>query len=296
MYKNTVRFANKSILIETEFERVNFLVKLLLKDVILTDEMESRYVTEIVVEQGEGDTESWRILSKRNFESTFEEKYKDFSVNSDDELCFHLLDAVLYYIADATDDAHMIHAGCVSRGQSAVILPGASGAGKTTLMTWLVKHGYAYQSDEMVAVQKDLSLEAFKRSMQIKDHGYDVAAGIVGDDFEFSSANPLIVKGERFAILPWKLLNPEMAEADVNLKAIIYPNYQKGAGYHFEKLSPANAAMLMMSCHINARNLPEHGLREVSSFCRAIPSYRLTYSEFSQLEDDFVHRLDELLD
>lgn len=81
--------------------------------------------------------------------------YGTDAISADDEPGL-VLDHLFWHInaeaARRTGDFLLFHAGAVSRNGSGVVLPGASGTGKTTLVAGLVVAGYDYLSDEAAAI------------------------------------------------------------------------------------------------------------------------------------------------
>ena len=64
----------------------------------------------------------------------------------------------------------VIHAGCVSRSGHAILLAGASGAGKSSLTAWLSSRGFDYHSDEATLLLPDApTVTAMPRPLVIKD-------------------------------------------------------------------------------------------------------------------------------
>ena len=47
---------------------------------------------------------------------------------------------------------------------------------------------------------------------------------------------------------------------------------------HLEPISKARLTTLLMGCHVNARNLADHGFKEIIDMARSRPSYRLSHT------------------
>lgn len=69
--------------------------------------------------------------------------------------------------ARALDDVY-VHAGVVGLGGRALVVPGRSHAGKSTLIMALVQAGATYYSDEFAVIRPDGSLGAFARPVQLR--------------------------------------------------------------------------------------------------------------------------------
>jgi hypothetical protein len=70
-------------------------------------------------------------------------------------------------LASDTDRLHL-HAGLVERDDRRVLVPGASGAGKTTITATLAGLGFAYGTDEVVAVDESGYVEPLRKPLGCK--------------------------------------------------------------------------------------------------------------------------------
>jgi len=71
-------------------------------------------------------------------------------------------------IAEFAVDRVFIHAGVVSWRGRAILLPGESHAGKSTLVTELIKRGADYMSDEYAVVDAEASVHAYPRPISMR--------------------------------------------------------------------------------------------------------------------------------
>lgn len=74
-------------------------------------------------------------------------------------------------VAEHAVDRVFIHAGVVGWNGSAMVLPGTSFAGKSTLTAELVRLGAEYYSDEYAVVRPDGLIEPFPRHLSIRTDG-----------------------------------------------------------------------------------------------------------------------------
>jgi len=76
--------------------------------------------------------------------------------------------ALLTTVSALADNYHLFHAGVVSQGKEAIILPGSSGMGKTTLVLKLVTEGFKFLSDEVACLDPERAIVApFPRSLNL---------------------------------------------------------------------------------------------------------------------------------
>ncbi len=68
-------------------------------------------------------------------------------------------------------DHVFIHAGVVARGRRAIVLPGASWSGKSTLVAALVRAGATYFSDEYAVLDADGRVHPFAKPLSLRQPG-----------------------------------------------------------------------------------------------------------------------------
>jgi len=78
--------------------------------------------------------------------------------------------SVLQNIASRAEDYYLIHAGAVSWGDNALIFPGVSGRGKTTLCLGLLGQGFKLLSDELACLHRNnAGVAAFPRAARFDE-------------------------------------------------------------------------------------------------------------------------------
>ena len=80
------------------------------------------------------------------------------------------------YIAGRAPDLVFVHAGVAALGEAAIIIPGRSFSGKTTLVRALVEAGAAYMSDEYAVLDAEGSVHPYARRLSIRA-GYGTPHG-----------------------------------------------------------------------------------------------------------------------
>ncbi len=77
---------------------------------------------------------------------------------------------LIVHVANFAPDLLFVHAGVVGWQGQALLLPGASFAGKTTLVAELVRAGATYYSDEYAVLDECGHVHPYARDLQMREH------------------------------------------------------------------------------------------------------------------------------
>ncbi len=78
---------------------------------------------------------------------------------------------LMVYVANYAPDRVFLHAGVVGWQGHALLLPGTSFAGKTTLVSELVRAGATYYSDEYAVIDEQGQVHPYARDLQMREPG-----------------------------------------------------------------------------------------------------------------------------
>ena len=85
------------------------------------------------------------------------------------ELAYALINEIIFQCLDKNDVGLALHAAAVQVAKGGILLPGNSGAGKSTFVAWLVACGCGYLTDELVVLTEDtFCLRPFTRPLTIR--------------------------------------------------------------------------------------------------------------------------------
>ncbi len=172
------------------------------------------------------------------------------------------------------------HAGLVERGGIALLLPGTSGVGKSTLTAWLCAQGWVYHTDELVWVAEGTcGLIPLPRALSLK-----------GDSREFLP-DLFWARLERH-IWPSRsgiLISPRglISQSDLcplAARCILFGQYSPTTSARIERLSAAETCFLLLGSLVNAQNQADSGLHLSTAIASKVISYKAVYSQLSQLE------------
>ena len=147
------------------------------------------------------------------------------------------------HIAFAATDHIFVHAGAVAHEGRAIVLPGATQAGKTTLVAALVRAGAIYLSDEFAPIDAAGLVHPYARPLSIR---HDGAAQV---DHDVASL------GGTAAVEP------------VPLGMLVITSFRRGAQWRPGRLSPADGVLALLANAIQART---HTERALSAFRRSM--------------------------
>jgi hypothetical protein len=204
-----------------------------------------------------------------------------------------LLTEVGYHLADTCDGGLFFHGAGLSWQNQGILLPGSSGVGKTTLTTWLLARGFDYLSDEFIYIpQNSQKGYGFARPLNLKPTARPVLQHI----FNFEQHAAHILSHAEADIVPVHLIESTKPHSDkfnnIPLKLILFPHYQANQTFTAQKLSKAQTSWHLMQTLINARNLPGHGLSEITRLVQTIPAYKISYNDFGNLDEQLIRWLE----
>ncbi len=196
-------------------------------------------------------------------------------------LAERLLGEAIHDLVDRSRSGLILHAAAVCSHGGGMVLPGPTGIGKTTLTVRLLGMGFGYLTDELVHLPgRSDELRPFSRPLVVKQY----ARALLEPHVDLARHAARGLTGDDTILIPPASLEVAERTHPSRLQLLVFPRPQADARFTLKRLSKAQAAMALMGCVINARNLSEHGLREVSRVARQIPAYRMTYHDPGAVE------------
>jgi hypothetical protein len=156
-------------------------------------------------------------------------------------LALGVLDAQLrMHIALHAPDYVFVHAGVVGVGERAIVLPGRSFAGKTTLVAALVQAGAEYWSDEYAVLDADGLVHPYPKPLSVRTDGTRVTE-------------------ER----PVESLGGLAGDRPLSVAVIAFTSYRPGAAWALRPCSAGEGAVKLLEHSVAARTRPEQVLSAV---------------------------------
>jgi hypothetical protein len=136
-----------------------------------------------------------------------------------------------------------LHAGVVGWKGEAIVIPGRSYTGKSTLVSALLRAGATYYSDEYAVLDSAGRVHPYPRRLSIRQGESDPPLRCGPEAFGSTSGrNPLPVG------------------------RVVLAEYREGAGWRPRRLSPGHGALALLRNAVPARRAPEEAL----AVCRVV--------------------------
>jgi HprK-related kinase A len=171
----------------------------------------------------------------------------------------------------------MIHAAVLERHGRALVLPGITGAGKSTVCVALAHRGWRLLSDEFALIQPaDGQIAPWPRPISLKNLSIDVIRGWAPDAY-ISTPVPNTNKGTVAHVRP---PGESVRRADDRAAPawIVFPTFEKGAAARLTPLPKARAFFRLADCSFNYQVLGIQGFRTLSRMIGGCNAFEFRYS------------------
>lgn len=169
------------------------------------------------------------------------------------------------HVATAAPARVFVHAGVVGWRGGAIVLPGRSLAGKSTLVDALLRAGATYYSDEYAVFDERGRVHPFARAPKLRARADEPSVR--------PSAEPVRV-GRR--PLPVRL--------------VALTHYQPGASWQAQALSPGQALLALMESTVPVRHRPEASLRTLRAIVTQAPVIRGVRGEVEEAVEQLLQQ------
>jgi hypothetical protein len=147
-----------------------------------------------------------------------------------------LLDSALRTrIAHHAPGRIFVHAGAVAIDGRALLVPGASFAGKTTLVAALVREGAAYLSDEFAVLDESGQVHPYPRPLSLRPGGPQFGGPVEAPGDQQAGPRPV--------------------------GAIVVTSYEAGGRFEPRRISAGSGALALLANAVPARERPGETLR-----------------------------------
>ena len=180
-----------------------------------------------------------------------------------------LFDLIRLRIASAfvemRPDLLWVHSGVVARDGQALLIVGASGQGKSTLVTFLHAEGWTFLSDEMAPIDLAEGLvHPYPRTPLRR-----IPAG--------KEVDPLHVSG-----LPKESFSPQresIGRSALRIGAVVFPRFSHGRDTLIKKLSAGEASIELMRSCTNFNDHKGEAVTALAELASRVPCWMVNYGD-----------------
>jgi hypothetical protein len=164
-----------------------------------------------------------------------------------------------------------VHAGVVGWKGKAIVIPGRSYSGKSTLVAALVRAGATYYSDEYAVFDPKGLVHPFPKPLEIRAEG------------EFRQAR--VTVGE---------LGGKSGTKPLPVGLVLMTGYKRGATWRPRKLSPGKGVLEMLYNTVSARRSPEKALSTLQHVTKKAEVLKGTRGDTTAIVDALLRRMDRI--
>ncbi|MEM8485948.1 MAG: hypothetical protein AAF564_10390 [Bacteroidota bacterium] len=177
---------------------------------------------------------------------------------------------VIHRFVEVHPELLWLHAGAASLDDKAIMLCGAWGSGKSTMVGNLCKKGWTYLSDDIVPIHMEsgqlvsFPLTPMMRAHDAQDHATKLSADAV------ANLNKQVVE----------LADGAYATREQSLAAIVFPQYDpKVSKVALTAISPAAATLELLRNCLNLKYHKEDAVQFLGTLVEKLPVYMLRYND-----------------
>ena len=171
-------------------------------------------------------------------------------------------------VASAARRRVFVHAGVVSWRGRAIVIPGRSFSGKTTLVAELLRAGATYYSDEFAVFDDRGRVHPYPKLLSMREQN-----------------------GTRARNLPAEALGSLQGKKPLPVDLVVLPQYRPGARWRPTRLSPGRAMLELMANTVPVRRRPEASLATLQQIVSDTLILKGVRGEASEMAESLLTRV-----
>lgn len=173
------------------------------------------------------------------------------------------------YVAETAPRRVFVHAGVVGWQGKAIVIPGRSFSGKTTLTAELVKAGMTYYSDEYAVLDAQGRVHHYARPLSIRENGH-------------------LEKPKKYQV---ETLGGQPGSKPLPVGLVVVSKYKPGAKWRPRQLSAGEGALALLANTVSARREPQATLATLHKVVSRAPVLKGQRGEAQQVIDFILAQL-----
>jgi hypothetical protein len=167
-----------------------------------------------------------------------------------------LLSHLHWKLAQESLSGTFIHAGCVAWKGRAIVLPGRSFAGKTSLVVELLRRGATYLSDEYAVIDSSGGVQPFARQLHVRS-----------------------ADGRTRRMLPASLFTTESGASSVPAGIVLFATYSRAARWRPRRMTPGHALLGLLDNTVCVTRAPREVLGALAQLALTVPAFAVERGE-----------------
>jgi len=172
-------------------------------------------------------------------------------------------------VAEHAPERVFVHAGVVARNGKAIVIPGLSHSGKSTLVSELIRAGATYYSDEYAVLDERGRVHAYPRPLGLRRPG---------------SFKTKKVSAEKFGA--------ETGSKPLRVGLVVSTNYKAGARFRPRELTRGKGVLELLANTVSARAQPELALTALPKALESARILKGARGEASEVVESILKSVD----
>ena len=191
-------------------------------------------------------------------------------------------------VTRTSDRLLLLHAGAVSAGPAAVLLPAPAESGKTTLTAGLVARGLNYVTDEAVGIDPaSLAVVPYAKPLSVDPGSWDALADL--EPFVEASLRPL--HSSQWQVSP-ECIRRGSVSGPSQPSLVVFPMYQPSSPTRLEEMSRADAVVELAQNSFNFHDRGRALLPVLAAVVARCQCYRLVVGDLSSACEEILALVD----
>ena len=178
-------------------------------------------------------------------------------------------------ITDSAVEATLLHASAALSPLGALLFTAPMESGKSTLVTGLTRRGWGYITDEIVAIDADLDLRPFRRSVSLDPGSWPL----------FPDLRPAIDPSITPYLPPQWQVHPEhigdIATGRLPVAGVVLPRYVPRSRTRLHRMDPVEALRDVLACCFTFPEHTERDLDVLAGLVDRVPCFSLTTGDLA---------------
>ena len=176
-----------------------------------------------------------------------------------------------FYIAEAAPRRVFVHAGVVGWRGRAVLIPGRSFSGKTTLVAELVRAGAVYYSDEYAVLDANGLVHPYTRPLALREDGSS--------------------KSERHSV---ESLGGTRGRRPLSVGLVVVTEYKTGARWRPRRLTKGQGALTLLNNSVSIKSRPEAAFPVLKHAASSAPFLKSARGEAKEVVESILSELEKV--